>query len=76
MELLSAAFAHGFYGLTESTTQAMLWTMKAKEARQRHLLGRDKDPLERVPLAQLWMISGVGLIFVGAGIWLWRRPLR
>jgi TPR repeat protein len=76
MEFLSAAYAHGFYGLTENTTQAMLWTVQAKNARQRRLLGRHKDPLEEVPLAQLWAISGVGLIFVGAGIWLWRHSLR
>jgi len=72
MGFLSAAYAHGFYGLAASPAQAGLWAEKAQKARQGRVPAHD-DPRQNIPSLQVALILGTGISLFGAGAWLWWR---
>jgi TPR repeat protein len=72
MDLLSAAYSHGFYGLASNASQAAAWTEKAANARHRGLPAA-REPSPTVPVVQVSMIIGGGLVLIGAGVWFWVR---
>jgi len=72
MGLLSAAYAHGFYGLPSSSMQAGRWADKAQEARRRRARV-SRDASQKIPSVQVGLILGIGIILLGGGVWLWWR---
>ena len=72
MQLLSEAYAKGFYGLTVSTAQATAWNEKFKEAYRLGTSPVEIDSLEKVPWVQVWSSVGAGLALMLLGVWLWR----
>jgi len=70
MGLLSAAYKHGFYGLTPSTTEAVMWKKRSREALHHPGSSLRDDPLQQVPLEQLWFIIAGGVSLIGTGLWL------
>ena len=70
MELLSAAYARGFYGLVVNKAQATQWAAKAKEARLQRSPAA-AEPFEKVPLEHVWKIMSLGVVLIGVGVWRW-----
>jgi TPR repeat protein len=71
MELLSAAYAKGFYGLTPNPDQSRQWLIKAREARHRLRISDETDSLEKVPLNQVWKVFAIGAVLIAIGVWRW-----
>jgi TPR repeat protein len=75
MQLLSVAYAKGYYGLPVNSKQAALWRQKARDARGNSNVASSEpvEPDESLPIGQLTAVVAAGLLLVGSGVWLRAR---
>jgi hypothetical protein len=73
MQLLSRAYAEGFYGLPVNADKASHWAKRAVEAHALRRTHEEIDVEDRFPWARLIMVCVIGLFLIGLGIWQARR---
>jgi TPR repeat protein len=73
MEFLSAAYAHGFYGLKPNKERYSFWAAQARKVQQRAPLQEDSQ--KKIPVLQLGLVLVIGMGLIGGGIWLWRAQI-